>query len=131
MTIGMRIAFKMAAEAVVRRQSTRRSWPWPGLLPPALAEDVCPERRAILYLSNTVLTHRQSVDPEEVRRFGTAAAYLTLRYTPLEGQDGDEFVRSLLGEDMLGIRDLAFAWFVSTGSMARAAQELGVEAAAS
>lgn len=99
-----------------------------GALSPVLAQGVCPERRAILYLSNTVLTHRQSLEPEQAHRFGTEAAYLTLRYAPLEGRDGDDFVRSLLGEDMRDIRDLAFAWFVSTDGMTRAAQELGVEA---
>ncbi len=94
---------------------------------PAQGQDACRERRAILYLSNTVLTHRQSLGPEQADRLGADAAYLTLRYAPLEGQDGDDFVRSLLDEEGRGLRDLAFAWFVATDGMARAAQELGVE----
>ena len=96
---------------------------------PALAQEVCPAAGEIVALSGLVLERRTALPKLPARGFGADAAYLTLRYTPLEGEAAKNFVVGLMGEDIRGFDELAFAFLVATEGVVPAYMALGHEAA--
>lgn len=99
------------------------------MVAPALAQEACPAAGEIVELSRLVLEKRTELPPLQARGFGADAAYLTLRYAPLEGEAARTFVDGLMGKDIRGFNDLAFAFLVATEGMAPAYAALGNDAA--
>lgn len=99
------------------------------MITPALAQEACPAAGEIVELSRLVLEKRTGLPPLQARGFGADAAYLTLRYTPLEGEAARTFVDGLMAKDIRGFGELAFAFLVATEGMAPAYAALGNDAA--
>jgi hypothetical protein len=99
------------------------------MVAPALAQEACPAAGEIVELSRLVLDKRGELPRLQARRFGVEAAYLTLRYAPLEGEAARRFVTDLMGQDILDFNDLAFAFLAATEGMAQAEIALGKDAA--
>src|SRR5690349_12326088 len=63
--------------------------------PLAVSAEECPERDAIVKLSDYVLEKRLELPRLQARSFGAEAAYLKIRYAPLEGPAAAELLASL------------------------------------
>jgi hypothetical protein len=98
------------------------------MVAPALAQEACPAAGEIVELSRLVLDKRSELPRLQARRFGVDAAYLTLRYAPLEGEAAKSFVTDLMGQDILDFDDLAFAFLAATEGVAAAEIALGNDA---
>lgn len=95
---------------------------------PAMAQEACPARDSIVALSDLILEQRASLPRLQARNFGAEAAYLKIRYGGLSKTETQGLLTGLLGNDIRGLRELAFAWFVATDGVAVTSEGLGPEA---
>lgn len=93
----------------------------------AKAQDSCPQKEAILSLSNIVLADRAALPPLAARRYGAEAAYLKIRYAPLSEQETSGLLQSLLVSKIRAADDLAYAWYITTYGYSGAIAVLGDE----
>lgn len=98
------------------------------MVAPALAQEACPAAGEIAALSRFVLEKRTELPRLQARGFGAEAAYLTLRYAPLEGEAARTFITDLMDEDIRGFNELAFAFLVATEGLGPARAALGDDA---
>ena len=96
---------------------------------PAFAQD-CPARAAILSLSDTLLEGREALPKLQARGYGAEAAYLKIRYAPLDDSEAEALLTGLLAKDIRDIRDVAFAWATARLGLERALAIVGEEAGA-
>lgn len=94
---------------------------------PAAAQSNCGFEGGIVALSDTVLARRGELARLPARNFGAEAAYFKIRYSPLDQREGAALLTALLGENIRFMRDLAFAYFVSTEGADAARAALGDE----
>lgn len=94
------------------------------------AETSCPHRPAILSLSSTALTHRDALPKLMARRAGAEAAFLTIRYTPLDPQASDALLASLREKRVLAADDLILAWMITRHGYAATVAGLGEQSLA-
>lgn len=94
---------------------------------PAVAQPVCDEADTIVGLSTMVLAKRGGLPRLQARNIGAEAAYLTIRYTPLEGDAAADLLDGPLLEGMRGADELIFAWYVHNRGLAATHERFGEE----
>jgi hypothetical protein len=93
----------------------------------AKAQDFCPQREAILSLSDIVLADRAALPALAARRYGAEAAYLKIRYTPLSEQETRGLLQTLFVSKIRAADDLAYAWYITRYGYSGAVAQLGDE----
>jgi hypothetical protein len=97
------------------------------LTSPALAQPACDQAGDVVALSNIVLARRADLPRLQARNFGAEAAFLKIRYEPLDDDRAEALVNSPDLAEVRNIKDLVFALAVRNRNLSGANQTLGTD----